>query len=221
MARKRRSKKRPVHSGPLSPYPHLPHKPGIYVLYIDWKEEDKSCVPIYAEAFGAKRHLDILLKGLSTTIADDDALVGIVDDKRWLIAENGIRVKCSRLQDILDHEDSPEEAEWKMENRHIREIESFRYGMPQTEKDSQPVETPQESNRRARRAKRRDENSQPRKKREIPTGSITVAMIAESLSILPREARARLRKAKVSKPDNGWVWPEADADEIKSLIAKG
>ena len=50
---------------------------------------------------------------------------------------------------------------------------------------------------------------------------ITVATIAESLNILPREARARLRKASVPKPDSGWMWSEAEAEEIKELIADG
>lgn len=218
--RKRRSRRTDER---LSPFPHHPRKPGIYVLYIDWPEKDQSCVYIYAEAFGAKRHLDILLEGLDFTVAKDDDLVGLIDDKRWLRAENGIRIRCRLLQDILDHVDSPEEAEWQFETRHVRAIEAFRYGEARTPQEDidQPKETPQESAKKARRAKRRKakREASPRAPRETPDGMITVATIAESLNILPREARARLRKAKVTKPDAGWIWPLGEADEIKALIA--
>lgn len=213
-------------NGKPSPYAHHPKKPGIYVIYIDWKEKDRSCVHIYAEAFGAKRHLDILLQDLEYEVVDDDALIGIIDDKRWLIAENGIRVRCSRLQDILDHVDSPEEAEWKMESRNIRSIEAFRYGAAKTPRESfdQPeVELPQDTEKKVRRARTRKANAEPKTRapREIPDGLIAVATIAESLNILPREARARLRKASVPKPAIGWLWSEAEAKEIEKLIANG
>lgn len=223
MAR-RRKKLRPRTDGPLSPYAHHPRKPGIYVLYIDWPEKDRSCVHIYAEAFGAKRHLDILLKDLDFDISTDDDLVGLIDDKRWLVAENGLRVRCHLLQEILDHVDSPEEESWQMETRHKRAIEAFRYGEPKTPQEDldQPrIDSPQESEKKIRRAKRRQENAEPRKPREKPDGMITVAMMAESLKILPREARARLRKASITKPDLGWMWPEAEAQKIEELIANG
>ena len=103
MARRKRQRRRLRDDGPLSPYPHAPLKPGIYVLYIDWPEKQRSCVNIYSEAFGAKRHLNILLQGLEYEVIKDDSLIGLIDNRHWLIAENGIRVRCSLLQDILDH----------------------------------------------------------------------------------------------------------------------
>lgn len=219
MARKRQK----VHEGPLNPYPHRPSKPGIYVLYIDWKDKSLSGVSIYSEAFGARRHVDILLRGLEHKVIKDDDLIGLVDNKHWLVASNGIRIRCTRLQEILDHVDSPEEEAWQMETRHIREIERFRYGEARTDKEETPADDIRTLNKKARRSKRRKEKSaaKPKKSRETPAGTITVAMIAESLNIAPREARARLRKSKVTKPDSGWQWPEDEAKEIEELIAKG
>jgi hypothetical protein len=187
---------------------------------------ERSCVNIYAEAFGAKKHLDILLKGLDFEIIEDNALIGLVDDKRHLVAENGIRVRCSLLQEILDHKYSSEEEEWQFDSSRARDIESFRYGKPITQKEQSGAESPQDTARKVRRSKRRATKSEgtparERKKRETPEGMVTIAMIAESLNILPREARARLRKASVPKPDLGWTWDEAEAEKVKALIANG
>lgn len=221
MARRKRKLPPLTQEERLSPFPHHPRKPGIYVLYIDWPDKDTSCVPIYSLAYGAKKHLDIILDGLEwELVRDDDALIGIIDDKRWLVAENGIRVRCSRLQEILDHKYSSEEESWQMPPNRLQAIEAFRYGKAITQHKEPDSETPSETAKKARRAKRRsDAPKQPRKKREMPQGMITVAMIAESLNMLPREARARLRKASVAKPDLGWMWSEAEAEEIKELIA--
>lgn len=219
MARKRRK----VHEGPLNPYPQRPHRPGIYVLYIDWKDRDISGVSIYSAAFGARKHLDILLQGLEREVITEESLIGLIDDKQVLVASNGIRIRCSRLQEVLDHVYSPEEEAWQMETRHVRDIERFRYGEAQTDKDETPSDDIRTLNKKARRSKRRKEKSsaRPKKSREVPAGTVTVAMIAESLNIAPREARARLRKSEVTKPDSGWQWPEDEAKEIEELIAKG
>ena len=187
-------------------------------MYVSWAEKNTACTPIYAEAFGAKRHLDILLKDLEFEIIDYPEGTGLIDDKRVLVAENGIRIRCSLLQDILDHVDSTEEETWEMEPRHIRSIEAFRYGEPVTGDSNTEIRN---DRKKFRRAERRKKNTSPRKPREIPTGMITVAIIAESLNILPREARARLRKANVTKPTDGWMWPDAEAESIKELIARG
>jgi len=195
------------------------------VLYIDWPKKDTSAVPIYAEAFGAKRHLDTLLQGLKYEITDKgDPLIGLIDDSRWLVAENGIRVRCNLLQEILDHVDSPEEEAWDMEARHKRIIEAFRYGEPITNSENyadSPISSDSSRESKLERIRERRENSAPRKPRLKPEGMITVAMIAEMLNILPREARSRLRRASVPKPDHGWMWDPDSADQVKKLIAKG
>ena len=215
MAKRRRAKQREEF---LSPYPHGHKKPGKYVLYIDWPEKDRSCVFIYAEAFGAKRHLDLLLQGLEYKIIKDDELMGLIDSRAWLVAENGIRIRCTLLSQVLAHKDSEEESSWEMEARHVREIEAFRYGQAITKNPSIDQEEKKE-----RKAKRRQQEriTKTRTPRQIPDGMVTVAMIAESLSIVPREARARLRKAGVPKPDLGWMWSTDDAPAIKELIANG
>ena len=81
-----RTKRRRERHEILSPYAHHPHNPGKFVLYIDYPAKNTSCVYIYAEAYGARRHVDILTEGSEYTFEDSDTLLGIIDDRRWLVA---------------------------------------------------------------------------------------------------------------------------------------
>lgn len=220
--KKKRLKSRYNPNEYMSPYPNGPKKPGIYVLYIDWPEFNRSYIPIYALTYGAKRHLDILLEGLEYEIVEDPKLMKLVDDGRWLVAENGIRVRCSRLQEILDHEDFPEEEAWEMEERHVRSIKAFRQekvNIPRKGFEPDTTDATDEGDNSSVVRVKKIKREVKRAPRELPTGMISVAEIAESLNMLPREARARLRKAEVEKPDNGWVWSKTEAEKIKKLIA--
>lgn len=175
------------------PFPSCPARPGRFVIYA--KKGDREPISIFYACYAAKKYLEALLDGEPYVLEGDTILK----------SESGLFVRSDTLPEILEHKYTKEEAAWELPHPYDVEAYFMRYGK---RPDNKTVVTREITRER-----------KVRRKRAPRTGLVPVGDIAEQLGLSPREARGRLRKAKVQKPDAGWAWPESEVEDIKTLIA--
>lgn len=186
------------------PYPAAPYRPGKHCLYVH--KGQGFMTAIFAATYSAKKYLDILL-------GDDEIskVKGITGVEDTIVSSTGIRVRCSEIQEIIDHKYSAKEEEWQIEEPHTTQALSFRSNSHDRIELSGPTaegETPT-------RIKREKKQSTPKPSKE---GLVSIAEIAAQLNMQPREARGILRDKKIPKPGAGWCWDKGEVDNIKQIL---
>lgn len=149
--------------------------------------------------FAAKRFLDLVISNDPYTWLDDNTI--LIANRIKVQGEGG-----TDLEAIIEHEDNKLEQQWEMAEPYLQFAMSIR---------GEPKVKPTQAEPRPTRAKAPGRN----RSRKTP-GLVTVAQLADELGITSREARQRLRKSKIAKPDGGWQWPADEAAKIKELIRK-
>lgn len=145
--------------------------------------------------FAAKRFLDLVISNDPYTWLDDNTI--LIANRIKVQGEGG-----TDLEAIIEHEDNKLEQQWEMSSPYPQLAMSIRGERP----NKPTVERPT-------RAKVRHRSRKP-----VAEGLVTVAQLADELGITSREARQRLRKSKIAKPDGGWQWPADEAAKIKELL---
>ena len=123
------------------------------------------------------------------------------------------------LEDAIEYQPTKEEASWTIphpDTNSLRRAIMFWSHSPTStieEKSTSSVEKP------------KPQAPKRHKTTKAPTQSdqITVAQIAEQLNIAPNKARNILRKANISKPENGWTFNTNDpqVNVIRKLLQAG
>lgn len=191
-------------------FPSPPGRPGKYVLYIGRVGDELGYlteVHIWATAYGALKFLELVL--------DEDDFVMLTDRK--LRTEHGVTVECTLLKEVIEHDYTVAEAIWQMPEPHRSMARRLR-GNVDVEAAIGVLERRAAGMSEEREAKRARKASGV--KRSKPGGYVDIGVIAQELSMEPREARGILR-AKVKKPDVGWAWKPEDVDGIKEILRKG
>lgn len=212
-----------------------------YVAYVSYKPEGEEYPRVLVYSFlGAYAAKWFLTK----IIGEDDYEVG-----KWkyneldtdLTTSFGVHVRMAgdQIDQLLAYEFANVfEETWKDE-RLGKAIAYLKWGRweHKSSNDTITVDTedgPQErpmsrkEKRDAERAARREEKNRKReadpakvKKPKVDkTGMVTAGSLAERLNILPREIRAVFRKLKLEKPDGGWLFTEAEAEDIVKKVKK-
>lgn len=190
------------------PFPASPTRNPRFGLKFINAEDERLAFHNFYGRFAAKRFLDAVISGDTYTWLDDDTI---------LIAGR-IKVQGERktdLEAIIEHEDNKLERQWEMAAPYPQFAMSIRGGRPQEEDDNPVRRKIEPAIERPTRAKA---PSRHRSRKAPPAGLVTVAQLADELGITSREARQRLRKANIAKPDGGWQWPADAAVKIKELL---
>lgn len=184
------------------PYPAAPYRPTKYCLYVT-KNENLATWGFTA-AYAAKKFLEILL-------ADDtlDRITSLNGKPTTILSSSGIKVFCDEIDELLDYEYTANEKLWGLNEPEFSNALRFRNSSGY-EQSTRVVQS--------------DNADQPKKEKpqKIPKpskeGLISIAEIAASLKMEPRDARAALRAAKVEKPVVGWAWSKSEVDTIKKIL---
>lgn len=149
-----------------------------------------------------------------------DALVGDNDiepsplDPDHTMCFGEIDIKSDQMQAILDHQYSAAEEAWELPAPYPGQVEGFLQGgrlRRVFEGDRAPSPQAHKNEKESFRAERKPKIDRSK--------FITVQSLAEEIGIDPRDARAALRKAKVEKPDGGWLGDEAWAKGIRDILS--
>lgn len=181
-----------VAQGMDHPFPANPTRNPRFGLKFINTDDGRLAFHNFYGRFAAKRFLDLVISNDPYTWLDDNTI---------LIA-NRIKVQGESntdLETIIEHEDNKLERQWEMADPYPQFAMSIRGERPTTD-DKPTVERPTRA-----------------KARKVP-GLVTVAQLADELGITSREARQRLRKSKIAKPDGGWRWLADEAAKIKELL---
>jgi hypothetical protein len=142
-----------------------------------------------------------------------DAVVGAKD---W--TRNGNAVTChdiditsDEMDAIVKHEYTPEEKAWDLPLPYPHDINQFLHDVRRPRKDDDEAPAPKPTKPAP------VKTSKPESKR----GEVTIQHICDELKMLPRDARAILRKAKVDKPAGGWAGDAKWGADIKAILQKG
>lgn len=202
------------------PFPSSPSRPPKFSIHLT-DEDGRLCVFCFCELYPAKRMIEL--------VADGDA-----DEMRWsgsneVYLPNGVRIagdSFAVLEKIVEHEYTRDEAAWVTPEPYATMWRTFGRKGAVVDDDGNELKpiaiaTTGRRSRRERKPRERVERvkreASPR--RERVDGQTTIADIAQEVGMLPRDARAILRKANEPKPASGlWAWGEADAERIRKLL---
>lgn len=215
---------------------------NIYVVYVHYLPEGAQYPRVIVHNFAAKFAVKWFLLRL---IGNDEWEFG-----RWKYREEdaiittsfGIHIKMhgEQVHEIMDYEFADLDEEGWGDIELAKGIAYLKWGkwehgtndnekttVIEEDETGAPVErrlTAKElrAQRREEKNKKREADPQkgPRPKVD-KTGKITAGELADQMGILPREFRAVLRKLKMEKPAGGWLFDEAQAEDIKKKVKKG
>lgn len=206
-------------TGLREPFPSSPTKPPKYAVYGTYPHDaepgqSRVVVVPFLATYAAKRFVEALLQGGSFKwLAADKQLGRNVPDT--VVGENGVRVRCDLLEEIIEYEYTEGEAQWELPDETRRHADMVRREV-RDEPEGLPTEGGGED-----RPKKPKKEPKPEKVKVDKSGLVTVGDIAEQMGIEARDARAALRKKKVEKPDVGWAWAPDKVEDIKKVIKSG
>lgn len=186
------------------PFSAAPYRLGKHCLYIN--KDDRMLVQVFAADYSTKKFLDVL-------IGDDELALtrGISGEKDTIRTSTGITIRSAHIQYLLDYEYKGDEITWELPEPYLSQAHRFRSNsyhehreLPVTPREDKPKREPREKAERA-----------PRESRE---GLISISAIAGELKMDASEARGILRKMKVDKPAQGWMWDKNQVDTIRKLL---
>jgi len=192
------------------PYGSPPGRPGLYVIEltkIDDSDELGETTAIFAEEYGAKKFMELVL-------ADDEYEI---EDEMLLVSSSGIvaeyvGVPGSSMEQIMDYDYSLRELAWQMKPPHKTEALWFRHAR------RNPTEAEIEAQRERGKPKKKRRPGGRSMHRADRSGMTPIADIALGLGLSARDARGLFRKAKIEKPKQGWAWPPDEVDGIRDLL---
>ncbi|USN16566.1 hypothetical protein POLEWNIK_00400 [Brevundimonas phage vB_BpoS-Polewnik] len=164
-------------------------------------------VMCFLATYAAKHFVNAVLQGEAFKWAKSDTVIG----------ENGVKVRCELLEEIIEYEWEAGEAGWELPSNFLNQCQLLR----REYRDDAPVSTGTEGDEEVERPKKPKREPKPEKVKIDKTGLISVGEIAEQMGIEARDARGALRKQKVEKPDGGWLWPADKVEAIKKVIKAG
>ena len=172
-----------------------------YGFYV--KRGKRSSFFNFHSTYAAKKFLDYVIADLPFVWITTGRIE--VDDTIVIREE-----MAGQLENAIEHEYTPNEARWEIPEP-MRSYYAGAIGraLP-VESAPAPVSPP---------VRERPKPTAPRPAKNTTGTLVTIADIAQELSIDAREARALLRKAKVDKPGSSWAWDAADAAAIKKKLA--
>lgn len=182
------------------PFPSNPHRPAKHVI---WFSRRNNLLQIngFCTLYAAKKFVEAV-------IGDEEYKWR--DTNEFITVDSGMIVKSDTLEDIIEHEYSPQETAWALPEPYASEAHFLatgeRYSAKPPPKDFEVVPIPQRR------------SSTPRPSRD---GLTTLATICADIKLDPREARAILRKSNTPKPATGWSGDDAWAKSIKQLLTRG
>ena len=175
----------------MNPYTSSPTHPPKYCLYID--KDGKDIVLTFREVFGAAKVIDLML-------GEELEFEWISGD--MILTPDGITVRCSQLEKIMDYEYKGDENLWEPDKITQQNIQYLLYG-----------EASEKKNQEMYKAKTY--------KKKIPKHAeqdyLGVPEIARLIQKTPQKTRQMLRKM-MSKPEHGWKFKKGD--ETDELVAK-
>lgn len=126
------------------------------------------------------------------------------------------------LEDAIEYQPTKEEAAWTIphpDSLSLRRATMFYLTPTSTTVDRSTSSTESEEPSKPTSAPKRHKTT----KAPPTSDQITVAQIAEQLNIAPNKARNILRKASISKPEQGWTFNTNDpqVDRIRKLLSAG
>lgn len=182
-----------VAQGMDHPFPANPTRNPRFGLKFINTDDGKLAFHNFYGRFAAKRFLDLVISNDPYTWLDDNTI--LIANRIKVQGEGG-----TDLEAIIEHEDNKLEQQWEMSDPYLQFARSIR--------GERPVERPTRAKALGRH----------RSRKPVAEGLVTVAQLADELGITSREARQRLRKSKIAKPDGGWQWPADEAAKIKELL---
>lgn len=188
-------------------FPSSPQRPP--VLELKFAREGNLVASL---TFAAYYPAYILLK----EFIDGHDRVWVSDDA--IETDEGILISTGQheLDRLLTRKYTAEELAWELPSNYKRLVAQIKgISFKQQSNDDTPDDPvpPQ--------TKPKGDKPKPKSKPVRSGDAITIAQLAEELGILPRDARAILRKSNTPKPDAGWEWEPTQAETIRELLKKG
>ncbi len=206
----------------LAPYyltPTPKNNRNMFGYYVQNLERDRFTYQHFATMYAAKHFILMMIDG-------DEFKWDVWQPNQSAIAqpmirtERGLTIHGHRLEDVMEHEFTAEEAAFVFPEPMLSSFTRFpRLGKeappaPDTSIEVVDAETGEVTKVKPPRAPKPEKPARPSKE-----GLITVQAIAEAMKIDPKHARAALRKAEVAKPEAGWAFPPKEAKAIAKTIA--
>jgi hypothetical protein len=166
--------------------------------------------------FHMEQHSRVFTQGFRELYAAKHWLNAIVGDISGIIRghelglDDGIKLRSFELHEIMDHEFTPEEAKWRLDDDAIRMIARFRRGTWDEPREPIVTDIVHES------ALKKHKVVVP--KGERPAGYVTVTELCKGTAVKPMIARGLLRASKYVKPDYGWAFAPNELPAVKRLI---
>ena len=174
-----------------NPHPSAPHRLARHVLYAD-REDGRRLVVAWVETYAAHHWLQELIGAEKVTRLALDTIA---------LGDGDIEVRCEELREVMEYKPCGDERDWVLPTPFVEGITRFCGERRQRKRVETALRVPK------------------RPQRAAGDAYVTIAQLASELGMTPREARARLRQAKVSKPQHGrWEWPSDEAKRIAKII---
>lgn len=176
----------------------------------------------FAQLYAAKHFLEIIIDGDEYTWQTWSPAKGIATQP-LLVTSRGLTIRGYGLEDAIEHTFTREEQNFKFDATdratygNICRLEQI--SMLGLQTTTPTVTTPDhliKTPSKAPSAPRQRPASTP--KASKTPGMITIAEIAQELSMEPRVARGILRTTNTPKPSIGWVWNDVDSKAIITLL---
>ncbi len=181
------------------PYPSSPTRPPKWGFF--FRFQGKYCFHNYYSLYAAKKEIEAFIDGQSYKWLGP----------RQILCDNGLSIQSEQddgMEKVIEYELTPLEDQWQVPepmSSNIRRFLSKPILRPEGTSSPIPLEAP-------------PPRREPRAPRPSKDGLVTIAIIAQDISLDPREARAALRALKIEKPDAGWAWPSDEAEKIKEQL---
>lgn len=178
-------------------FPSSPMRPPKFTVRCDNTSNGRLLHMGFCTLEAAKGLLDLITKG---------------KDLKW---ESGTEAYCGELRIRSPHlEDIVEASSYKLPSPYPNQVRGFlgEGGVPfdaSTDVDQEPGEKREKAPRKPK-AKRAARPSKD--------GAFGPAELADALKTSASDVRKRLRSSKLTKPEAGWSWPQAQFDEVLAAL---
>lgn len=190
--------------GKLEPaFSSSPTRNPRYILYCTNHESERQYVVNTYALYAIRKIFDAL-------VGENEIEPSTLDPDRTMTFGE-IDIKSDQMDAILAHVYTKAEEAWELPVPYPDQIDLFLHGQRMRTDVVDPDAPKPERAPRETRA--------PKAPKVDRTGKVTVQQLAEEAKIDPRDARAALRKAKIEKPDGGWLGDEAWAKTIRPVLA--
>lgn len=191
------------HSGLEEPFSSAPTRNPRYCLYCTNHENERRYIVSTYALYAARKIFDAIV---------GDKEVEPSPLNHLTVGAGDVDIKSEQIDEILAHNYTAAEEAWELPHPFPGDIESFLTGRRISSALQGETKTTVTKEGKVERA--------PAKPKVDRSQFITVQSLAEEIGIDPRDARAALRKAKVEKPEGGWLGDEAWAKGIRAVLVE-